>query len=133
MEVHVRIIGAVLLLLAVIHVGFPRYFDWAENLRSLSLINRQMMKVHTLFIALVVLLMGLLCITSSYDLVHTPLGQRISLGLGIFWSIRLVIQLFGYSSELWKGKLFETTVHILFSLLWVYLSATFILTYLNLM
>jgi len=108
--------------LALVHIIFPKYFNWKEELKSLSLINKQMMIIHTLFIALVVFLMGLLCLTSATELIETRLGKTISLGLGIFWSLRLVIQLFGYSTNLWKGKPFETTIHILFSGLWIYLS-----------
>lgn len=88
-----------------------------------------MMYVHSSFIAFVVFLMGLLCLTSSEELLTTELGKRISLGLGIFWIARLLVQLFGYSSKVWKGKTFETTVHILFSLFWIYLSWTFIMIY----
>ncbi len=76
-----------------------------------------MMTIHTLFVALIVLLMGLLCLTTSHDLIETSLGKKISLGFGIFWLVRLLVQFFGYSSELWKGKKFETTVHIIFSFL----------------
>lgn len=126
MEIHISIIGSILLALALVHTVFPKYFHWKEDLKPLSLINRQMMSVHTFFIALVVFLMGILCLTSEAELMGTTLGKRICLGLGIFWSIRLFIQFFGYSPKLWKGKAFETTVHILFSLLWAYMSFVFI-------
>lgn len=131
MEIHFKIIGVLLITLALIHIVFPKYFNWDKELKSLSLINKQMMKVHTFFIALTVFLMGLLCLTSSSELIETNLGKKISLGLGIFWTIRLAIQFFGYSNELWKGKKFETSMHILFSLLWMYLSIIFLKTYLN--
>lgn len=126
MEVHFKIIGVLLMALALIHVIFPKYFNWKEELKPLSLINRQMMTVHTFFIALMVFLMGLLCLTSASELITTKLGKRISLGLGAFWFIRLLIQFFGYSTALWKGKKFETAMHILFSLFWAYLSVVFI-------
>jgi len=125
MEIHFNIIGVLLMGLALVHVIFPRYFHWKEDLQPLRLINRQMMLVHTFFIAVVVFLMGLLCVTSARDLIETRLGRTISLGLGIFWVLRLLVQFFGYSSELWRGKRFETAVHIVFSLLWVYLSVVF--------
>lgn len=131
MEIHFKIIGVLLITLALIHIVFPKYFNWDKELKSLSLINKQMMKVHTFFIALTVFLMGLLCLTSSSELIETNLGKKISLGLGIFWTIRLAVQFFGYSNELWKGKKFETSMHILFSLLWMYLSIIFLKTYLN--
>ena len=131
MEIHYKIIGILLIVLALIHVIFPKYFNWKNDLKPLSLINRQMMHVHTFFIALTVLLMGILCFTSSEELIDTHLGKRISLGLGVFWFIRLLFQFFVYSSMHWKGKKFETVVHILFSLLWMYLSFIFLITYFN--
>jgi hypothetical protein len=131
MEIHFKIIGILLIALAFVHIVFPKYFNWDKELKSLSLINRQMMTVHTFFIALTVLLMGLLCLTSSAELIETNLGKKISLGLGVFWTVRLVIQFFGYSSDLWKGKKFETFMHIIFSLLWTYLSIIFLTTYFN--
>jgi hypothetical protein len=128
MEIHYKIIGILLMLLALIHIIFPKYFNWKDELKSLSLINREMMTIHTLFIAVVVFLMGLLCLTSATALIETDLGKRISLGLGIFWGLRLITQFFGYSTELWKGKSFETTVHVLFSLFWTYLTIVFMYT-----
>jgi len=129
MYLHLKIIGILLTALALIHIVFPKYFNWNKELSSLSLINRQMMSIHTFFIALVVFLMGLLCFTSAAELINTNLGKKISLGLGIFWAIRLLIQFFGYSPELWKGKKFETAMHIAFSILWTYLSIIFLGTY----
>ncbi len=125
MHLHLKIIGISLIALAMVHIVFPKYFNWNKELNSLSLINRQMMTVHTFFIALLVFLMGLLCVTSSNELPGTNLGKKICFGLGIFWTIRLVIQFFGYSSELWKGKTFETTIHIIFIFLWTYISFIF--------
>lgn len=129
MEIHLIIIGILLMVLALIHIIFPKYFNWKEELNSLSLINKEMMQVHTFFIALAVFLMGLLCLVSSAEMVHTEFGKKISLGLGVFWMIRLFIQFFGYSKDLWKGKMFETVVHIVFSLFWIYLTTVFFAIY----
>jgi hypothetical protein len=129
MEIHIKIIGSLLIVLALVHGIFPKYFKWKQELSKLSIANRQIMYVHSFFIALMVFLVGLLCLSSSGELINTPLGKRISLGIGIFWGARLFIQFFGYSSRLWKGKSFETTVHILFSLFWTYLTAIFIGVY----
>lgn len=127
MEIHFKIIGILLMLLALIHIGFPKRFNWIHELKSLSLMNRQMMVIHTMFIGLTIFLMGALCFLCSTELVTSTLGKKISIGLSIFWLVRLFVQFFGYSSELWKGKTFETWIHILFSLLWTYISTIFIL------
>lgn len=117
------------MVLAFIHLPFPKYFKWKEELKPLSLINKQMMEVHTFFIALMVFLMGLLSLTQATAMVYTELGRIISLGLGVFWGFRLVFQLFVYSVKLWKGKLFETSIHIVFTLLWIYITSVYSLVY----
>lgn len=131
MELQLNIIGGLLILLALVHIIFPKYFNWDKELSLLSLINKQMMQIHTLFIALTLFLMGLLCLTSANDLTTTTLGKRISLGFGIFWGARLFVQFFGYSANLWKGKTMETIVHILFSIFWAYLTCVFFNIYLH--
>lgn len=113
--------------LALIHIIFPKYFHWKEELKTLSLINRQMMMTHTFFIALVVFLMGLLSFVSSLELISSKLGKQICVGLGLFWSVRLFFQFFIYSPKLWKGKIFETIVHVLFTLFWIYLSTIYLM------
>ncbi len=128
MEIHIKIIGILLVILAGIHVIFPKYFNWKKELSALSLINKQMMEIHTLFIAITVLFMGVLCVSSAVEIVETPLGRKIAFGFAIFWLLRLIIQFVGYSSKLWKGKRFETLVHIVFSILWLYITAVFLVT-----
>lgn len=130
MELHLKIIGILLIVLAFIHVIFPKYFNWEKELASLSLINNQMMYVHTFFVAITVFLIGLLCFFCADDITTTRLGRQLSLGLFVFWGLRLLFQFFVYSPKLWKGKSFETAMHIVFSLLWVYLTAIFLLIYL---
>jgi hypothetical protein len=131
MELQLKITGILLIMLALLHVSFPKYFNWKTELHSASLINRQMMYVHTFFIGIVVFLMGLLCLCSTNDLLTTKLGKQLSFGLFIFWGLRLLFQFFVYSPNLWKGKQFETAMHIVFSLLWAYFTTVFLIIYLT--
>jgi hypothetical protein len=131
MELHLKIIGFCLIALGLVHAIFPRQFNWRQELSSLSIVNREMMYVHTFFIAFTLFLVGLLCLTSTTDLISTILGKQVSLGLGIFWLLRLFAQFFAYSAQTWRGKPFETTIHILFSIFWTYLTVIFILIYLS--
>jgi hypothetical protein len=124
----VQIIGVILILLAVIHVFFPKRFEWKKELAGLNLLNTQMMYVHTFFVALTILLMGLLCIFCTEDL-FTSFGSKIAFGMFIFWAVRLFFQFFVYSPKLWRGKKFETAIHILFAVLWTYFSWVFFMTY----
>lgn len=127
MELHLRLIGVMLLTLSGVHVFFPRYFNWKEDLAGLQLINRQMMQVHTFFIALAVALIGLLCLSAPEELIQTELGRKVAGGLAVFWGLRGYFQFFVYSPALWKGKRLETTVHGAFGIFWIYLTAVFTL------
>lgn len=129
MELQIKIIGYLLILLSCIHVIFPKYFGWKEDLAPLQQINRSMMKVHTFFIALTVFLMGLLCVTSAEELLQTELGRKICLGLGLFWLIRLFFQFFIYPSSLWKGRRLETVIHVIAIVFWVFLTYSFLWGY----
>jgi hypothetical protein len=75
--------------------------------------------------------MGLLCLCCAEDLINTTLGNRICLGLGLFWLTRLYFQFFVYSPQVWRGKVFETSVHVIFSALWIYFTVVFLLVYYN--
>lgn len=126
MQILLETAGWLLIGLGLLHAVFPRYFRWREETAGLTLLTRQILHIHTFFIGLTVFLMGLLCVTSAADLIHTPLGRRICLGLGVFWGIRLALQFFGYSSRLWRGKPFETAMHLVFSAFWAFLTGIFL-------
>jgi hypothetical protein len=110
-----------LLILALAHAYFPRRFDWREELRHVSPLNRQIFQVHCFFIGLLLFMFGLLalCFTDAL-LERSGLARIVLSGLVIFWLARLVIQLGVYDSRLWRGDRFNTGVHWLFTCLWAY-------------
>lgn len=119
--IHLKIIGIVLILLALVHLILPRWCDWAVELARLSLLNRQLMQVHTFFIALVVLMFGALTFFCTDELLSkSNLAQVILAGFAGFWAIRLYFQFFVYDVRLWRGKRFESIVHGLFAFFWTY-------------
>jgi hypothetical protein len=131
MELHLKIVGSLLIALALMHLGIPRYFKWKEEVAPLSAITRQILYVHTFFVGFVVLLMGILCLRYAHELVYEPFGRIITLGLAIFWLTRLFFQFFVYSPEVWRGKAFETAMHGVFSVLWFYFGGVFFFSYLQ--
>ena len=131
MELHLKIIGILMIILSLIHIAFPAYFKWKSELATLSLINRQVMYVHTFFIGLVVFFIGLLFLMCTDDLMNSSFGKKITGALFIFWFIRLACQLFVYSPALWKGKRVETIIHIIFTAFWIYTCVVFFLIYSN--
>jgi hypothetical protein len=129
MDIHLKIVGILLIVLSLMHIAIPKYFKWSQELSPLSHITKQILYVHTFFIAFTLLLMGLLCINYSAELISNRLGRVISLGLFVFWLIRLIFQFFVYSPKVWRGKRFETVMHIIFSIVWLYFSSVFLLIF----
>lgn len=131
MEPHLKIVGIILIALSLFHIVIPSYFKWKQETAGLSLITKQILYVHTFFIAFAVLQMGLLCLFYAHELITNPFGKIITMGLLVFWLARLFFQFFVYSPKLWRGKRFETTIHIIFSGVWIYITIVFLLTYLE--
>lgn len=121
LELHVKVLGALLVLLAVAHIPFAKRFGWDEETRRMSLLNRQIFYVHCFFIALVLALMGVLNVAFTNVLLQRgDLNKIVLSALVIFWAARLLIQFFVYDKALWKGNRFNTTIHVLFSVFWTY-------------
>jgi hypothetical protein len=126
LSTHLRIAGALLLLLAAAHALFPRLFRWREELARLSLLNRQIFVVHDFFIALVVAMMGSVSLLDPAALLERArLGAWALGGLALFWTARLAIQLFVYDPSLWRGNGPRTVAHVAFTALWCYLAGVY--------
>ena len=124
--VHLRATGIVLALLVLVHAFVPGRLRWREELPRLSLVNRQIFEVHTVFIVLVLALSSALLLTSSDALLApSPLSRAILAGLTVFWGLRMLMQWFYYSPAIWRGNRFNTAAHLVFSTVWVYLTMTF--------
>jgi hypothetical protein len=126
LHTHLQIVGVLLLTLGSGHFFFGRYFGWNEELASLSLLTRQVFFVHSFFIALILVLLGI-CSVFYADTLLTPnaLSPALLAGIVVFWVSRLLVQLFVYDSRIWRGRRFYTAMHIVFSLMWTYFVATY--------
>ena len=126
LELHLRIAGTLLLLLAAAHVFFPKQLGWKEDLPKLTLLNRQVFLVHVGFIMLILILFGVLALGFAADLVApSRLAAPVLGGLTLFWGLRLITQQFIYDRSLWRGNRRNTVLHVLATLLWCYLTVVF--------
>jgi hypothetical protein len=124
--VHLRVTGVLLALLVIVHAFVPARLRWREELPRLSLVNRQIFEVHTVFIVLVLALSSTLLLTSSEALLApSRLSRALLFGLTVFWGLRMLMQWFYYSPAVWRGNRFNTIAHYTFSAVWMYLTATF--------
>lgn len=123
---HLRLAGAVQIALAALHLFFPRRFRWREELARLSLLNRQIFIVHTLFICLVLVLVGSLSLLAPHTLLEpSRLSKLVLGGLALFWGFRLAVQWLVYDPRLWRGDRFNTFVHFALTAVWTYLTAVY--------
>jgi hypothetical protein len=114
-----------MVLLALFHLLFPARFRWKEDFQGVSLLSRQMFYVHTGFIVLIVLLNGLLFLFLAHELLSpSKLSAALLGGISVFWLARLFVQFFVFSPELWRGRKFETRIHLCAIALWCYFAAT---------
>ena len=126
LPVFLRIAGAGLLLLAIIHIPLGKALNWKEELQRLSLVNATIFRVHDFFVCMVVVIMGLPClIQPAIFLQPTAAGAWLAWSFAVFWFVRLYCQWFVYKPELWRGKRMETAVHWCFTFLWIALTGVF--------
>jgi hypothetical protein len=124
--VHLRIVGVLMALVAVVNLFVPGRLRWREEMSRLSLVNRQIFQVHSFFIVLTVTLVSALLLTVGDTLLEpTRLSRAVLVGLTAFWALRMLAQWFFYSGEIWRGNRFNTVTHCIFSLAWVYVAVTF--------
>jgi hypothetical protein len=125
-ELHLRIAGVLLLALIALNLYVPRRFNWRSELASLSLLNRQIFQVHAAFICVILGMFATLALLFTNELLEpTRLARAVLALLAIFWLLRLLTQWFVYDRRLWRGKRFETIVHLVFTGVWAYFAATF--------
>lgn len=126
LETHLKLAGLSLILLSLLHAFMGERFAWKDELARISLLNRQIFYVHTFFVALVLLMLGCLSLFGTTALLEkTALGRAFCGGVTLFWVCRWIFQFWVYDSSLWRGKRFETRVHLLFALLWTYYIAVY--------
>ncbi|HEX4167246.1 MAG TPA: hypothetical protein VHZ55_17410 [Bryobacteraceae bacterium] len=118
---HLRLAGALLVVLGFAHSFLGRYFKWKKELAQLSLLTRQIFLVHCFFIALLVVLIGACSLFYTNALLESGTLSRVVLtGFVVFWLIRLVFQFLVYDSAIWRGRRFYTAAHAAFSIFWIY-------------
>jgi hypothetical protein len=126
LELHLRLAGALQIALAALHLAFPSHLRWKEELPRLSLLNRQIFVVHTIFICFVLVLMGALSLLAPDALLEpTRLSRLVLGGFAAFWALRLVFQWCLYDRQLWRGNTKNTVIHFVFTIAWTYFASVY--------
>ena len=132
--VNLRVVGVFMAGLVVMNLFVPRHLKWREDLEHVSLVNRQIFKVHAIFLVLILAMFAVLLLSSGDALLQPSRLSRLVLGgLTIFWGARMLAQWFYYSPATWRGNPLRTAVHYGFSVAWIYVTAVFGLAFRSVM
>jgi len=99
----------------------PRLLGWRPALAAMPRLLREVYHVHALFLALTLWIFAGL--TIHFGEAIGPLGTCI----GLFWAVRVGVQLFYYSRDHWRGKAWETIAHVTLLAIYGSMSATYLL------
>jgi hypothetical protein len=124
--VHLRFVGVVMASLVLVNLVVPGRFHWREEMSRLSLVNGQIFQAHSVFLVLTLALFSALLLTCGAALLEpTRLSRAVLFGLTVFWGLRMLMQWCFYSPLIWRGHRFNTVMHYVFSVVWVYVTAVF--------
>ncbi len=126
LRANLEMVGVLLMMLGVSHVFFSRFFGWERELAQVSLLTRKIFFVHTFFIGLGVMMAGAGSLFYAGVLLEpSALSRAVLAGMVVFWLCRLLAQWFTYDAAIWRGDRFRTAMHVAFSALWIYVTATY--------
>ena len=123
---HFRLVGVLMAWLVAVNLIVPGLYRWREELSRVSLLNRQIFQAHNVFLILSLALLSVLLLGAPESLLEpTRLSRAVLSGLTIVWALRMLMQWFFYSPEIWRGHRFNSAMHCVFSAIWVYVTAVF--------
>jgi hypothetical protein len=113
LELWLRITALTQILLAGLSLSLPRVLNWKPEMARMSLLLRQVFEIHGWFIALTLLIWGILTWRFAAEMaVHpSPLARWLCGAIGFFWGLRTVLQWTHYSASHWRGIPVRTLIH----------------------
>jgi hypothetical protein len=126
LTILLRLAGAGLILLALVHIPIARQLKWREEGARMRPANASIFHVHAFFICVVLVMMGLPCVVDPRVFLETSrAGSWLAWSFAGFWLLRLYVQWFVYRADLWRGKRMETALHWWFTFMWIFLTTLF--------
>jgi hypothetical protein len=123
---HLQVVGVLMFALFLLNFAVWKHYQWGEEIKRLTLLTRQVFIVHSFFIMLSILAFGVVSLMYPQALLEPSLLGRLVLAfLTMFWGCRFLMQQFVYDRALWRGKRFETFIHMTFSGVWLYFTIVY--------
>jgi len=110
-------IGAVYHLFFVLfHLLFWKLFDWVQDLKKLSHINKSVMQILNLRLIFVFLIFAYISYFNTTEMLNTKLGVTMVMAIALFWGFRSIEQIIYFGVNKFASNL----------LLLLFLSGTFL-------
>ena len=120
----IQLAGLLQFVTAAANFFLPSKLHYRENLAKVTPIIRQIFIIHSIYIVLILIGFGGICILFPKELCgNSTLGKYICAFLAIFWGARAILQFSYYDAAVKKEHPFGA---LFFAVVFLYLSATFI-------
>lgn len=106
MELLIKAGGIYNIVLVIFHLLFWHIFNWKEDLRSLSFLNRAIMQVLNLSLTFAFVIFSYISLVHTKELISTSLGQSLLGLIALFWLARSVEQVVFFKLKNWRSIAF---------------------------
>lgn len=106
METLIKAGGFYNIILVIFHLFFWRIFNWEQDLRSVSSLNRSIMPVVNLSLTFVFVIFAYISLVHSTELLTSPLGNSLLILIALFWLIRSLLQVIFFKLDHWLSSAF---------------------------
>jgi len=106
MDAVVKAGGVYCFAFVIFHLLFWRLFNWREELRSLSFLNRCIMQVLNLGLTFAFVIFGYVSLVHTTELLVTPLGKSLLVLIALFWLARALEQIVFFKLKHWGSIAF---------------------------
>lgn len=106
--------------IALLNLSLVRIMGWREDLARLPLLVRQVFHVHAWFVSITLVIFSALTWRFAHEIAAglAPVYRWIACAIGLFWSVRAIIQVIYYSSSHWRGIRSRTIAHLVLLLVY---------------
>jgi len=92
--------------LIVFHMLFWRIFDWEQDLKRISFLNRATMQVLNISLTFSFIIFSYISLVHTAELLTSSLGHSLLLLMALFWLARAVQQIIFYKLRHWASWAF---------------------------
>ncbi len=98
--------GLYTLALIVFHLLFWRIFDWKQELKQVSYLNRATMQVLNISLTFAFIIFSYISLVHTAELLNSSLGHSLLAFMSLFWLARSVQQIIFYKLHHWASWAF---------------------------